>query len=242
MEEIEYLTPISDIQYICAKLGLDFDCITNVYNFGSYLHGTQTNNSDYDILIVGDMKEGNLKFKSMKDPYFYEFKRGKVKLGEEKEYEVIFHSNKNFEKLLKINYIMFIEPLFSEKKFRTICKIDYKQIYMEKYFSASKIKKSLERELEYSTGNYIKFKTKKLNPEMGGKWVIKKMYNALRYHKSFLDFLLHHDFSDFGSLGERKREFLERFEKEGDEYVDEMYDQVMIEIRNYLNQIHEIDD
>ena len=93
---VKYLTSISHIQIMCREIGLDFEKITNFYNLGSHVHGTATQESDYDILIVGDFHDDPLKFNSVKYPYHYDFKMYNIKI-EGIEYDVKVHSNKNYE-------------------------------------------------------------------------------------------------------------------------------------------------
>ena len=241
-KEVNFLTPLSEIERMCELIGLDFDKITNSFNYGSHLHGSATKDSDYDLLLVADIEEEPLKFKSSRnDPYFYEHEKKSVEI-DNKKYDLAIHSNKNFEKLLEVNYLMFIEPLFSKSQFRTICKIDYKKQYLEKWMTSKRLKKSLQIELHYSKSTYKWFKQKKLNYDLGGKWVVKKMFNCWRYHSSVLFFLFNLDFGDFGDLNSNKNSLLERYDKDGDECVDQLYNSIYQNIKTLLEKIKEIKD
>jgi predicted nucleotidyltransferase len=198
-----FVIPFEHIKSICQKSSIDVNKITNCYLYGSVLHGSAELTSDYDLLLVGDIIEDPLVFRVKKDPYFYEFER-KTHEIEKRKYDVIFHSNQNFLQLLQINFLMFIEPLFADPIYQTINKVDYKQIYLQKFFSVEKIKDSLKKEFHYSTGTYTRFKLKKLSVDLGGKWVIKKMFNILRYYTSYSYFLLNKNFSNWGSLNDIK--------------------------------------
>ena len=239
MEENKFLIPIEHVEMICNDSKIDLNKITNCFLYGSHLHGSAESSSDYDLLIVGDIEQDQLVFRVKKDPYFYEFKRKSIEI-EARKYDVIIHSNSNFEKLLEINFLMFIEPLYAEEKYKTINTIDYKNLYLRHFHSVEKIKNSLENELRYSTGTYTRFKLKKLGTELGGKWVLKKMFNAYRYYTSYLQFLLNGEFSDWGSLNQAKHSILESYSSKGDECIDRIYEDLILKIDHLSKEINRI--
>ena len=61
---MDYFTSSKDLLKIYHLLNIDVADVTNVYNFGSHVHGTATPSSDYDILIVGKFSQKPLKFKN----------------------------------------------------------------------------------------------------------------------------------------------------------------------------------
>ena len=238
----EYLTPIKHIQKICDYINVDFKKVTNVYNYGSHVHGNARPDSDYDIVLVGDFVEEPLKFKYASEPYFYDFEMAKL-LIDGKSYDIIWHSNANFEKLLKIGFQIFVEALFNDIKFRPISKIDYKEMYLDKWFSKNQIKNSLKNELQYSLMVYNRFKKGRLNYDLDGKWIIKKLYNALRYHWSSYNFLKTGIFTGSNTeLNNIKKKLIDRYDVEGDACVDEFFNWIYSEIQRYLQLVSTINN
>lgn len=239
-------TPLEDIKNICEFLSLDFTQITNVYNYGSQTLGNETPSSDYDIVIVGKFVQEPLKFKLSEHPYFYDFEMKKFETGG-RLYDVIWHSNENFEKLLEVNFLMFVEALFNETKYHQINKIDYKKIYIEKYYSVINLKTALTHEHGYSYGVYKKLKQNKLNYGLDGKWVIKKLYNSLRYHTTVSGFIVNvcdnklFEFKTFGKeLKDFKQSILLRYENEGEDCINEIASHIFQEIKRHLEIINDI--
>jgi predicted nucleotidyltransferase len=72
------LTSPEEIEEICAILEIDVAKVTNFIHYGSRVHGSAAEDSDYDVVIVGDVPDGELQFR--KDGYFYEFKMRHVTL------------------------------------------------------------------------------------------------------------------------------------------------------------------
>ena len=238
-----YFTPIEDIYKICETLNLDKDQITNVYNYGSHTLGNETPLSDYDILIVGNFKQDPLSFKLKNDPYFYEFEMKKYEIGG-RLYDIIWHSNENFEHLLELNFLMFVEAIFNDDKFHQVNKIDYKQMYIDKYYSVASLRKALTHEHGYSYGVYKKLKQKKLSFGLDGKWVIKKLYNCLRYYTTVSGLITNvcdngiFEFRTFGKeLNTFKQEILGIYEVEGEKCVDGIASVIFNKIKTHLDII-----
>lgn len=236
----EYLTPIHHIQLICDHLQIKLDQITNVYNYGSQVHGLPTETSDYDILIVGDFDHAPLKFKNPDpdNPYFYDFKVELLNICN-RLYSVLVHSNANFEKLLQINFLVCVEALFMDRKYQPISKIDYKAQYLEKWYSKDQIKNSLRNEIHYSKMNRKNFKRGTLYGILDGKWVLKKFFNVLRYHHSISELIFTKKITDFGQKwNSYKVAMLERYEKEGDSCVNEIFEDINLKIKGeYLEKL-----
>ncbi len=89
------------VSSIIKELKLDDDQITNIYNYGSWVYGTNHEKSDRDFLIVINTKLKQLKFKKDFD-YFHSFKLHRLN-----NCDITIHSCKNFELLLKRNYSLF---------------------------------------------------------------------------------------------------------------------------------------
>lgn len=236
-------TPLEDISEICNVLNLDYNKVTNVYNYGSHTLGNQTLTSDFDILIVGDFEQEPLHFKLKNDPYFYDFEMKKHEMGG-RLYDIIWHSNENFEKLLELNFLMFVEAVFNDSKYHQINKVDYKKMYIDKFYSIDRLRKSLVNEHGYSYGVYKKFRHKKLNYGLDGKWVIKKLYNALRYYTTVSGFISNicingiFEFVTFGKeLNEFKISILNKYDQEGDTCVDDVASVIFKRIKTNLDAI-----
>lgn len=234
----EFVVPLSHVDLICKDSKIEPEKITNVYLYGSRLDGSAESTSDYDLMLVGEIEEPPLDFIVKKDPYFYQFERKSIEI-EKRKYDYIIHSNINFEKLLEINFLMFVEPLYSEAKYKTINKIDYKKMFIEKFLQVRKIKKALRNITNKSTAVYSKFKQNKIDSKFDGKWVLKKIFNTLRYHKSCLNFLLTNDFSGWGQLSDTKSSIFKRYYEEGDNCVDQIYQTLSKDVSIISKQINE---
>jgi predicted nucleotidyltransferase len=87
------------VSSLIKELDLDDDRITNIYNYGSWVYGTNHEKSDHDFLIVikneNEDKQEDLKFRRDFD-YFHSFDLRRVK-----NCDVTIHSCQNFELLLE---------------------------------------------------------------------------------------------------------------------------------------------
>jgi predicted nucleotidyltransferase len=115
---------------ITKELKLDDDQITNIYNYGSWVYGTNHEKSDRDFLFILKSKNGKrLKFKKDFD-YFHSFELHCLK-----NCDVTIHTCENFELLLEKNYMLAVECLFYPDEFILRNNIDYKTIYLSKYYN-----------------------------------------------------------------------------------------------------------
>jgi len=248
----EYLTSIEQIRKICQHIKIKFKKITNVYHLGSRIHKSNRTDSDYDLLIVGKFKQNPLKFimTYSRHPYFYHFTKIPPFVVDGRIYDVSYLSNENFEKLLGLNYLLFVEALFSEKKFRPICKkgYEYKEKYLEKLNDREKLRaelaNSLRHERSYARRSFTRYKQaksgkgkKREKDILTGWWLLKKTFHALRYCHSVFDFLHNKNFSTFGSMNEKRKNIVSRLEKEGDQCVVEIYHELYNELQNIFNII-----
>ena len=232
-----YLTPIDHVEKICEYMQIDFDKVTNVYNFGSHVYGNTRSDSDYDIVIVGNFVKEPIVYKNEKDPYFYRFEMNEIEI-DGRIYDTIIHSTENFRKILQNNFIVFVEALFTDEKYKTINKIDYRELYLNTWFTKEKIKNSLKNEIHYAIMNVKRFNRGTLYDGLDGKWVIKKYFNVMRYHHIICKFLLTGEFIDFGSIwNDHKNQILERYDVEGDDCVNEICKDMYGKIKVYLVQI-----
>jgi predicted nucleotidyltransferase len=126
------------VSSLIRELKLDDDRITNIYNYGSWVYGTNHQKSDRDFLIVmkseGKKREKRLKFRKDFD-YFHSFNLRRLK-----NTDVTIHSCENFELLLEKNYMLAVECVFYPNEFILRNNIDYKTIYLSKYFNLLRLK------------------------------------------------------------------------------------------------------
>ena len=126
------------ISSIIEQLKLDNDQITNIFNYGSWVYGTNHEKSDRDFLIIMKVENKDrrrLKFRKDFD-YFHSFKLHRLK-----NYDITIHSCENFELLLEKNYMLAVECLFYPSEFILRNNIDYKTIYLSKYYNPLRIKR-----------------------------------------------------------------------------------------------------
>ncbi|CAF4013154.1 unnamed protein product [Rotaria magnacalcarata] len=122
------------VSSIIKELKLDDNQITNIFNYGSWVYGTHHEKSDRDFLIIMNIKDKRLKFKKDFD-YFHSFKLHRIN-----KYDVTIHTCQNFELLLEKNYMLAVECLFYPSEFILRNNIDYKTIYLSKYYNPLRIK------------------------------------------------------------------------------------------------------
>lgn len=228
------MTPLSDLVKICDLLHINFDLVTNVYNFGSHVHGTATIDSDFDLMIVGNIKQRQLIFKKPRDPYFAEYQLYNINL-DEKKYDITIYSNENFELMIKQNFMIIIESLFNKAKFIPINKIDYKQIYITKYMNDPSIRRALQNELNYSLFCYKKYTQNLLSDNLDSFWVVKKLFNALRYHESCLQLLQDREIYDVTKLNNVKNTITQLHS--ANTPIKEIYDYIYDLINIYNSKI-----
>ena len=126
----------SVIASILRELNLNENSVANIYNYGSWVYGTNTPASDRDILIVtrSPLQEP-LKFDDDFD-YLHDFELHKLW----NQYDVCVHSVENFEVLLQKNYLLAIECTFLPDEFKIKEEIDFQGIYLDKYYNPLRLK------------------------------------------------------------------------------------------------------
>ncbi|CAF0759065.1 unnamed protein product [Adineta steineri] len=136
------------ISSIINDLKLDNDEITNIYNYGSWVYGTNHEKSDRDFLFIMNIKNENerksLKFEDDFD-YFHSFDLRRLN-----NCDVTIHSCENFELLLEKNYMLAVECLFYPNEFIIRNNIDYKTIYLTKYYNPLRLKQVIFYENNHS--------------------------------------------------------------------------------------------
>ncbi|CAF4123239.1 unnamed protein product [Rotaria sordida] len=112
------------VSAIIEELKLNDEQITNIYNYGSWVYGTNHLKSDRDFLFVikDSRKKYQERLKFHKDfDYFHSFELHRLK-----DWDVTIHSCANFELLLEKNYMLVVECIFYPDEFILRNKIDYK--------------------------------------------------------------------------------------------------------------------
>ena len=69
--ETNYLTSIEELNNIFEIINIDPNLVTNCYNYGSRVHKSASNNSDYDISVVANIKLHTLRFKKNSSYFHY---------------------------------------------------------------------------------------------------------------------------------------------------------------------------
>ncbi len=138
------------VSSLIKELQLDDDRITNIYNYGSWVYGTNHEKSDRDFLIVmkNEKEDEDLEFRRDFD-YFHSFDLRRCQ-----NCDVTIHSCQNFELLLEKNYMLAVECVFYPNEFILRNNIDYKTIYLSKYFNPFRLKQVVFYEYNNSL-NYI---------------------------------------------------------------------------------------
>ncbi|CAF3734047.1 unnamed protein product [Rotaria sp. Silwood1] len=127
----------SAISSILRELNLNENSVANIYNYGSWVYGTNSPTSDRDLMIVTrSHSQDPLEFDEDFD-YFHSFELHKLW----NQYDVCVHSVENFEQLLEKNYLLAIECIFLPDEFKIKEEIDFRPIYLEKYYDKSRLKK-----------------------------------------------------------------------------------------------------
>ncbi|CAF1386676.1 unnamed protein product [Didymodactylos carnosus] len=139
------------VSALLNELKLDDNQITNIYNYGSWVYGTNHEKSDHDFLIVmkNEKQRKYLKFRKYFD-YFHIFELHRLN-----KCDITIYSCENFELLLKKNYMLAVECLFYPNEFILRNNIDYKSIYLSKYYNPLRLKQVTFYENNYSFNSLI---------------------------------------------------------------------------------------
>lgn len=123
------------ISSILNALNLDEKSVANIYNYGSWVYGTNSDKSDRDLMIVTRTSQDPLVFDDEIE-YFHDFELHKLW----NQYDVCVHSVENFELLLSKNYLLAVECVFLPNEYKIREEIDFRQIYLEKYYDVDRLK------------------------------------------------------------------------------------------------------
>ncbi|CAF1102092.1 unnamed protein product [Rotaria sordida] len=140
------------VSSIINEFKLNDSQITNIYNYGSWVYGTNHEKSDRDFLFImkieNETQRTYLKFQKDFD-YFHSFK-----LHRSNNCDITIHTCENFELLLEKNYMLAVECIFYPNEFILRNNIDYKTIYLTKYYNPLRLKQVVFYE-NYSSLKYI---------------------------------------------------------------------------------------
>ncbi|CAF1560039.1 unnamed protein product, partial [Adineta steineri] len=120
----------SAISLILRELNINENCVANIYNYGSWVYGTNSPTSDRDLLIVTRSPSTTPLVFQVEFDYFHEFELHKLW----NRYDICIHSVENFEILLEKNYLLAVECTFLPAEFKIKEEIDFQKIYLEKYY------------------------------------------------------------------------------------------------------------
>jgi hypothetical protein len=193
-------------------MGINPESVTNIFNFGSFVHQTNSEQSDRDILIVADFEQSHRHFKFVGDlqpPYFHRFKMWSFPKDTPKEIkskemnsqvatDITIYSCDTFEKLLEANYMIVVECLFYPDEFKIKNIRDWKDLYLTKYYNPERIKHALNCERGYSH-RYLKKCEEDPQYLKDNKYLtIKRLFNMLKYFETGLQLLKFKEIKEFG--------------------------------------------
>jgi predicted nucleotidyltransferase len=183
----------SAIPLILKELNLNENDVANIYHHGSWVYGSNTRESDRDLIFVTRSSvQRPIKFHEDFD-YFHEFELHKLW----NQYDICIYSVKNFEILLKKNYLCVLQCVFLPAEFKIKEEIDFRTIYLEKYYNPLRIKQvaayemSRDLNLYYSRNdrqhliNHPTCSSKQLQTsQLRENYIFKNLFHGIR----FLDF------------------------------------------------------
>jgi predicted nucleotidyltransferase len=176
----------STISLILKELNLHEDSVVNIYNYGSWVYGTNSPTSDRDLMIVTRSTKTPLTFDDDFE-YFHDFELHKLW----NQYDVCVHSVENFEILLEKNYLLAVECIFLPDEFKIKEEIDFRPIYLEKCYNILRLKQAAFYE------NYTAIKMFDLDDESIYR---KRSSRSSQTNQSNKDYLFKNLFHDFRYL------------------------------------------
>ena len=217
---------LSNLSKIIKRVGLTDLQVKNVYNFGSWVHQTNTETSDYDLIIVGDFPQ---KSKYTPKRYFHSYKLFKL---EDLKCDVVLYSQSNFERLLELSYFVAVECVFFPPQFILKNEIDFKKIYLDQYYSVKLIQQSVLNENQYSH-NWI------YNHPGSSREIqylnMKKLFNSFKYFEVAMQLLKFKEIKDFGSMAPFFFQMRKMWEESRP--IDEIYEPIKSLEAEYLKAI-----
>jgi predicted nucleotidyltransferase len=173
----------SGISRILKELNLNEEDVANIYHHGSWVYGSNTSESDRDLIFVTRSPiQKPIKFHEDFD-YFHEFELYKLW----NQYDVCVYSIENFEILLEKNYFIAVQCLFLPDQFKIKEEIDFKKIYLDKYYNPLRIKQVAVYEMSKDLNMYYS-KDYDSHPTCSSKrlttnqnYIFKNLFHGIRY-------------------------------------------------------------
>ena len=175
----------SEIQSILRELNLNEYNVANIYHHGSWVYKTNSPTSDRDLIIITRLPQQPLIFHDDFD-YFHEFELHRLW----NKYDVAVYSIENFQILLEKNYLITVQCVFLPNEFKIKEDIDFRKIYLEKYYNQLRLKLVVLYELDrylnmYKTGSYshqLTPSSKSLQTSQSRMdYIFKQFFHGLRY-------------------------------------------------------------
>jgi len=188
---------------ILEHLRIEDSDVLNVYNFGSWLLGSNTPSSDRDIIIVTNSSTKPLKFKNNSRNYFHQFELHTMEINST-NYDVVIYNKCQFEDLLKCHFLVCLDCIFAPPEFIWKHTVDYKSFFMD-YLCEAGIEHALREELNYSITVY----ERSVDKDYAQKTLaVKKLFNIARYYNTCSQILKHRAIVNFGECNALKPELI----------------------------------
>jgi predicted nucleotidyltransferase len=137
----------SAIPLILREINLNDRDVANIYHHGSWAYGTNSPTSDRDLIIVTRSPSQTPVIFRDDFNYFHEFELHRLW----NEYDVCIYSVANFETLLERNFLPVVQCVFLPDEFKLKEDIDFRTIYLEKYYN----KLTLKQVVFYEIARYL---------------------------------------------------------------------------------------
>jgi hypothetical protein len=221
-------------------MGINSESVTNIFNFGSYVHQTNSEKSDRDILIIADFEQSSRHFKFVGEsqpPYFHRFKLwcfprdipAKALAQEscfaKQNIDITIYSCANFEKLLEANYMIAVECLFYPSEFQIKNQTDWREIYLTKYYNPERVKYALNCERQYSQKYLKKCRDDAKYLQEFQYLTLKRLFNVLKYFETGLQLLKFKSIKEFGRSAPIWLKIKDAYEHKMD--LNDIYDQII---------------
>lgn len=220
-------------------MGIEPEKVTNIFNFGSFVHKTNSEHSDRDVLIVADFEQSHRHFKfigNCQPPYFHRFKMWSfprdlpkdVKSEEtqsETATDLTIYSCATFEKLLEANYMIVVECLFYPEEFKIKNDRDWKEVYLTQYYDPTRIKHALNCERGYSH-RYLKKCEEDPQYHKDNKYLtLKRLFNMLKYFEIGVQLLEFKEIKEFGRSADTWLKIKEAYDNHFD--LKDIYEKII---------------
>ncbi|CAF1258937.1 unnamed protein product [Rotaria magnacalcarata] len=224
----------SAISSILLELNLNEDCVANIYNYGSWVYGTNSPTSDRDLMIVTRSSQKQPLIFDDDFEYFHQFELHKLW----NQYDVCVHTVENFEKLLEKNYLLAVECIFLPDEFKIKEEIDFRSIYREKYYNTYRLKQvafyeNLTAMNMYNQDDHSIYEKRSSRSsgsnQSNNDYLFKNLFHGFRYLDFAEQLIQTHSIHDFKRVSHI---FSEMKDIRGDPTIDSNMQQVLEYITN----------